>query len=392
MIIYLILWIVFEVRTEENCSCAMSDEKGPQNVYGHVAVRLEDHILVFGGVFGNNFDNITPASYAMIWMYNLYTEQWSKQTIPESVICPPSLFRACAVAIKENVFLFGGVNLLNGSFSNDLWNLCKSAEGLFTWCKVVTENLKLPSPRVTHSGWTYLGKMWIFGGYGPSIDRYLNDNGEFEQGRGDNGFNNQLLTFSPSCNEWINLECIGSIPPPCVSHASATIGEIVWLYGGCNAAIVFDDLYELNMSSLRWTHVQIGGTIPPGRTQCSLNAVTHYQLLLHGGSGSENKPLSDTWILDLKSHTWRRYKSGDDYPRQRHTGSTGINSNSIIIGGVIHPDESNDDIQASFHIMLEPRSLQQLAMQTIYTHHNSLPWEYLPKKLIALLGITTNKE
>ena len=162
-----------------------------------------------------------------------------------------------------------------------------------------------------------------------------------------------------------------------------------------NADIAFGELHELNMASLAWTHVQTGKTKPRGRYSCSWNAITHDQLLLHGGAGSDNKTLSDTWVLDLSSKTWKQYKAGD-YPRNYHTGSTCINSNSILIGGTcITVSEDNnycDNHRSTFYITLEPTSLQQLAMKTINKHYNFLSWQCLPKKLIALLGMSSNEE
>ena len=283
----------------------MSDAKGPQKISGHVAVRLEYYILVFGGRIGN-FINHTPVSRHMIWMYNLYTEQWSKHMIPESELCPPHALSACAVAIKECVFLFGGYDSEQRIVSNELWKLIKSSEGLFTWCKVNTENSAKPSPRRKHSGWTCSEKLCIFGGLGSSVGGYLNDNrgGAFVKYFNDMHFNNQLLSFNPSCKEWVDLKCSGSVPSPRAAQASTVIGVTVWLYGGYNASGTLDDLYDLNMSSLTWTHAQTGDTNPQRRSSCSLNAITHQQLVLHGGVGSDHKSLSDTWILDLTSQSW----------------------------------------------------------------------------------------
>ena len=348
----------------------------------HMAVCRGDYILVFGGRLSNYGNPLhTPVSCHVIWRHNLYTEQWSKHMIPENELYPPNTAGACAVAIKEYVFLFGGYNFEEQNFYNELWKLHKSSnKGLFTWCKVVTENMKEPSPRFCHSGWTHSEKLWIFGGFGPSPDGYLNANGEFSQ-----LFNNQLLSFNPSCKEWVNVKCFGSIPSPRAKHASAIIGDTVWLYGGGNISFPLDDLYELNMSSLAWTHVQTGNTKPSGRCGCSLNAITHDQLLLHGGIGPDIMKLRDTWILDLPSQTWKQYKS-EGYARAWHTGSIGINGNSIIIGGATS-SVGRGEYKTHFPIMLGPRSLQQMAIQTIYTHHSSLPWKGLPKKLITLLGI-----
>ena len=365
----------------------MSDGNCPPRIFGHVAVPLGEFILVFSGAVGN-FQRCKAVSKHIIWMYHCYTEQWRKYIIPESKLCPPNTAASCAVAIKDYVLLFGGFKFLHKSHSyyNDLWKLSKSPEGLFSCSKVITDNMNVPSPRCDHSGWTYSGKLWTFGGFGPSIDGYLNDNNEYLWSNNDTGYNNQLLSFNPSSKEWLNLTSSGSIPSPRAGCALAITRNKVWLHGGNNYGTVFDELYEFNMSSLIWTHVQTANTKPQGRSSGSLNAITHDQLLLHGGNTLTGR-VGDTWIFDLSSKTWKQYKS--EYPRACHTASTGINSNSIIIGGCrssVNID-SCDGYKDTFCIMLEPRSLQQLAMQIIYKHQNSLSLKCLPPKLITLLGM-----
>ena len=72
--------------------------------------------------------------------------------------------------------------------------------------------------------------------------------------------------------------------------------------------------------------------------------------------------------------------------------SIGINNNIIIISG-IYPEENNDlELDSSnmiwtpvCNVMLEPKSLQQLAMKTVHRYRGQLPWKCLPKKLIKLM-------
>ena len=85
----------------------MSDANSPQKIFLHVAAPLGEYILVLGGRLGN-FQEYTFVSHHIIWMYNLYTDQWHKHVIPESKLCPPNNASARAVAINEDVFLFGG--------------------------------------------------------------------------------------------------------------------------------------------------------------------------------------------------------------------------------------------------------------------------------------------
>ena len=57
----------------------MSDAIEPPRRSRHVAVRMEHCLLVIGGFIVNGPDgDVHPASQDVIWMNNLYTEQWIK--------------------------------------------------------------------------------------------------------------------------------------------------------------------------------------------------------------------------------------------------------------------------------------------------------------------------
>ena len=106
------------------------------------------------------------------------------------------------------------------------------------------------------------------------------------------------------------------------------------------------------------------------------------QVVLRGGP-SRGSDGWDTWILNPDSKTWRRYTSEEDDIRVHHTACRGLSKDVIIIGGIKCPNI----LQHNFHVQLEPKKLQQLAMKTVYKYQNDLPhWKkYLPEKLIRLM-------
>ena len=88
-----------------------------------------------------------------------------------------------------------------------VWQLTRDREGCFSWREIPVK--KAPSCRHM-AGWEYSDKMWIFGGIGPSpLDiGHLNHCVDFSIGSYDEGTNNQLLCFDPSCSEWTNLKVL----------------------------------------------------------------------------------------------------------------------------------------------------------------------------------------
>ena len=115
----------------------------PAVTFGHSAVRLEHNILVIGGEGKSNHE---------IWTYNLYTEQWKKYAIPHKEHAPPETLCACAVAIEQDVYMFGGET--RSKKTNALWKLAGSSVKRFEWSNVPIQGSK-PSPRERHSGWEY---------------------------------------------------------------------------------------------------------------------------------------------------------------------------------------------------------------------------------------------
>ena len=360
----------------------MEGEDVPQKRYHHASVCLENNILVFGGV---GLWQAEPLSYHIIWMFNMYTEQWSKHVIPESELAPTNILSECVVAIGNDVYMFGGFARKHKS-SNALWTLKVTSSMRFEWREIITYNsMEAPSPRNSHTGREYAGHLWVFGGFGPGLFGYLNDSGERI-----GGWNNQPLSFDPSNQQWRNLRSYGAIPSPRAGHASTTGGHKAWFYGG-NTTTVFDDLYELNMSSLIWTHILSGPPAPKGCYASALNNISGSKRVLHGG-GDVNRVVNDTWILDIPSLTWKQYKSNTDHVRWYHSSPVGVNGCSVIIGGTMERQDRYDDYSTLFLIMLEPRSLQQLAIQMILKHRAELPLHNFPRKLIILFGISQSEE
>ena len=366
----------------------MVQESECPKIWGHIAVRQDHCIVVIGG------NTVTRPWYHIIWTWNLYTERWTKHKIPRRRLAPDQdlLNEASGVTIGECIYILETYNYyLNDDNRNDVWQLTQNSHGCFSWDKImVTPGNRKPSPRMSYSCWEYTGDMWIFGGYGRPLDGYLNDHGDFVSVAGI-GFNNQLLQFNPVRKEWTNAKVVGDVPSPRANHASTIIGHKVFLFGGQTTPQTSAEVYKLDMLSLTWTHIQTGRTKPAGRSFFSLNEIADNRLLLHGGQESARFAehiFSDTWILDLTSQTWKKYTSERDYPRYCHTGTYGLNNDVFIIGGIkSHNGDPYELHEHISHVMLAPKTLQQLAMLTVHKHMSVLPWSTLPDKLIKLLKL-----
>ena len=251
----------------------------------------------------------------------------------------------------------------------------------FSWGEVTIR--KAPSQRYCPTGWAYAEKVWIFGGYGPSPTAFghLNDCADFLPSRhyGNQGFNNQLICFDPTNQEWTNVNCSGTVPSPRYRHSSTINQDKVWLYGGLNGGGTrLNDLYELKMPNFTWTLILMPQPIQKLNSACSLNGIADNQLVFHGINDIMTDGTTVTWILDFSSLSWRKHTVTVDHYRSGHTGTTGLNNSVIIVGGNVMKCRQKLHI-STFVTRLAPKSLQQLAMRTVYDHRAVLPWKLLPK-------------
>ena len=379
--------------------------ESPRRLIGHIAIPMKGCIVVFGG---KPSLQQRPWDIRTIWLYNLYTDHWKKDVIPRSKDAPEATEAACAAAIASDIYMFGG-ETLDGT-TNMLWQLTRSESNCFEWNEIQFEHKKsTPSPRCHHSGWEHGGKLWIFGGCGRNPTRYL-----FENGHGNfidqqtigyitNRYcTNQLLYFDPLAETWTNPKCTGQVPSPRSEHATARIKDAVWLYGGTQDTVSsdassLDDMYELNMHTLLWTKIEAINPRPPGCGLFVLTAIADSQLVLHGGHGEHFRNIfrkcKTTWFFDIPSQTWRQSTTIKDPLRYCHTGSRGINKSVIIIGGQLYHELHSDtgwayrgtrgkQLILIVSVMLEPNTLQQVAMKTVYQHYkDEAIVEKLPKKL-----------
>ena len=363
----------------------------------HCAVSSDNFVIIIGGITVGRA--VELSSTHIIWVYNLYTEEWRNHIIPDTSCAPEPFHGAVAAAIGKTIYTFGGLNKKTSTVTNALWTLSRTKEGCFIWSSNKQQcKKKSPSPRFGHTGWEYGGKLWIFAGCGHSTEGYLNDHG-YNEGFRNGAMNNQLLCYDPNTHNWTNPQCFGSIPTPRSNHASTIFNDKVWVLGGKDSSNnKLGDFFELRMNSLTWSQIQTVKPRPKARSSSTLTALTNDMLVLHGGFGVDETmtpvTLHDTWIIDLTSHSWKQFTSRKDHARAWHTGSAGLNNNVIIIGGykkckITYTCKVHNDI---INVILGPKSLQHVAMQVILKHRNELPLNGLPRKLLSLLQMFVKED
>ena len=376
-------------------------QRTPSARHNHVAVCMNRDIVVFGGIMLSG-----SLSHRFIWIYRHDIDRWKKYVIPKTHTAPTAMVGACAVAIGTAIYVHGGIggDWGNQYIDNDLWRLSRRTDHGITWSKIHFENDHVqPSPRYWHAGWEHDDKLWIFGGLGPPLTGFLSENGHYLPDHitavANIGYNNQLHCFDPASQTWTNVKCTGTIPSPRAAHAVAKGRDTAWLYGGFDVAAQSysskDDLFGLCVHTKVWTRITTNGPVKPLlRCGHSFTAVGENQIILFGGCSKVDVHVGDelhlsleksTWILDLHSLSWTEHTGIMADKRACHTGSSD-GRNVIIFGGFqTKYGHCFNDLRIYsdvFPILLEPKSLWKLALQTVHEHRASLKtkWHELPRQ------------
>ena len=196
---------------------------------------------------------------------------------------------------------------------------------------------------------------------------------------------NQIISYDSNLEKWENVKSTGAVPMPRCESAVTNIDDTVWLYGGTDRYDYqyhdrregMDDLYALNMESLTWTqiHMKNGAPQPEPCFQHTFTAVSESQIVSHGGlTHTNDNNFCNHWIFDTASMSWRE-DNLQVPPRCMHSASAGKRSSVIILGGADNGHhQMSKQYTDAFHIVLKPgpKTLQDLAMQAMFSHRHDL--------------------
>ena len=139
-------------------------------------------------------------------------------------------------------------------------------------------------------------------------------------------------------------------------------------------------MFELDMHSAIWSQIESTGLRPNYQLNTSLIPVTVKHLVFYGDS----EGWGFTRIFDVEAHRWNEHKPQNVAYDQDHTGMTGLHGSAVILGEFYHSGKGT--YHPVITVRLEPKSLQQLAMQMIYQNVDRTLWKMLPNKLKCKMG------
>lgn len=145
---------------------------------------------------------------------------------------------------------------------------------------------------------------------------------------------NDLYIFDADTNWWLHNKTIGTAPPPCRAHSSTAIDDNIFIFGGGDGPTYYNVIYILNTKTLTWSQPVVEGDIPGSRRAHTMWTYNHMIYIFAGGDGA--KALNDVYALSLinDKYVWSVVKTTGKppVPRGYHTSNI-VGSKVIVYGG-----------------------------------------------------------
>lgn len=159
-------------------------------------------------------------------------------------------------------------------------------------------------------------------------------------GGGDNSaVFNDVYTLDLSTMKWNKPLIKGSPPNQRWGHTSLNIGPYIYIFGGYDGSKMLNDVHILNTETLSWElprNPRPGEVVPSpraGHASCFISIGKEKKMLVFGGGDGE-KVFNDTYLYDIVTNTWNRLNIKGPLPAARcaHTCNH-YNGRIYVFGG-----------------------------------------------------------
>ncbi|CAM4672571.1 unnamed protein product [Lepidochelys kempii] len=298
----------------------------PSPRHGHALTMAGNIAFVFGGCsICNTFDD-QQTYFNDFYMLTITFTDLTWERIPHDGHIPCAREGHTLCVVRGKIYLFGGCSTqdakecLPGVYSFNLSSL--------TWQKVKTNGIAPQTLR--HSSAVVGENIYVYGGvhYGKAVD--------------------DLYMFSTVSLSWTPVKTTGSAPGARSGHAFATVGQVIYMFGGCSGENIYcTDLHALDTGLLTWQQCEVKGGIPSGRTHHTFTAHHDKDIYLFGGiyesKDGHKTPKNDVMKLSLAKMKWKMPLYVGIPPALRHSHVAFIlHSHLYIFGGMNEEEELND--------------------------------------------------
>ncbi|KAJ1801434.1 hypothetical protein LPJ59_000272 [Coemansia sp. RSA 2399] len=148
---------------------------------------------------------------------------------------------------------------------------------------------------------------------------------------------NDVYVLDTETMFWSRMAAAGDAVPPCRAHTATAVGHRLFVFGGGDGTRYFSDLYVLDTRSCVWARARIAGTGPSARRTHTCFYYGGYVYLFGGGDG--HRALNDLWRVRAEpnadgAYEWEEVdtRGGRPFPRGYHT-STLVGNQLVVFGG-----------------------------------------------------------
>ncbi|KAI0192780.1 hypothetical protein F4808DRAFT_364150 [Astrocystis sublimbata] len=261
--------------------------------------RVGHAALLVGNAFivygGDTKIDETDVLDETLYLLNTSTRQWSR-ALPAGPR-PSGRYGHSLNIVGSKIYIFGGQ--VEGFFMNDLaaFDLNQLQMPNNRW-EILIESTELDAPPNGKVPPPRTNHSMIT--YNDRMYLFGGTNGQV--------WFNDVWCYDPPSNSWSQLDCIGYIPSPREGHSAALIDDVMYIFGGRGK--VGDDLGDLaafRISSRRWYTFQNMGPTPSPRSGHSMTGVGKSIVVLGGEPSSDTSSVNDLSLIYILDTTKIRY-------------------------------------------------------------------------------------
>ncbi|KAJ3123143.1 hypothetical protein HK098_002142 [Nowakowskiella sp. JEL0407] len=178
---------------------------------------------------------------------------------------------------------------------------------------------------------------------------------------------NDLYCFDVETLCWSQPKMYGDIPNPCRAHSAVYLDGRIYVFGGGDGPNYFNTLYSLDTETLQWTEITPATGMSPGPRRAHTAWVYNGAIYIYAG-GDGIKALNDVYALIINVHNdtviWQKVETKGIAPTPRGYHTSNLVGNKLVVYGGSDGHECFADV----HIL----DMQSFEWQTIDLQ-NSIP-------------------
>eukprot|EP01080_Neovahlkampfia_damariscottae_P010118 gene10118-2537_t len=296
-----------DIWIEENTSYVHNQK--PEKCYESTCVSFKDNLYVFGGCKSQKLGR-DYTFFNDVFKYEITTNIWS--IIPwnrTKGVKPAPRSSHTSIIYDKKMYVFGGTGAEKDVFQ-DFFSFDFETQ---TWKEIITIDKEDIPGRYGHSCVLYGDSMIVFGGYKNTTE-------------------NDIWIYYFIEKTWKKIQPSTEnkeIPEPTQYQSMNVHQDSLYIYGGYNSTVFYDDLWKFDLKSLTWKNLEYTG-VSPGKISNHSSELIDNQIFIFGGN-RYGLYINDLYKLDLDTFQWKKIQTNGDLPSPRFGHSITLYNSTIYV-------------------------------------------------------------